>query len=337
MKINLYQSISIIILASLLTGCDSDNNHVHEEGEECCGTEGECCQWKSVSSGEDTSAPESKEEQVGQTVDKLLDYSENGTEIKNENLLDQKPHIIADLDYRLLWCNPGSFKMGSPVDEIERQDKFETQHEVTLTKGFWLGEYTISQSQWSKLMDPIKVRFEGEDLPIDSINWYQAKGFCDKLNEIEKNKLPKGYSFSLPTEAQWEYACRAGTNTAFAFGEFITADNANTYSSGGPRDELGRKTITGTVKAGSYKPNAWGFHDMHGNVFEWCFDYFQAHKAISVTDPLVPKSQFLSRRVIKGGNWRTGPEDARSAYRKGDSMTKAWENQGFRVCLRSVE
>ena len=104
---------------------------------------------------------------------------------KKEILLDSRTYLIGDLDYRLLWCNPGSFKMGSPADEIDRNDN-ETLHEVTLSKGFWLGEYTISQSQWSELMDePVKVRFEGKDLPVDSVNWYQALAYCKKLNEIE--------------------------------------------------------------------------------------------------------------------------------------------------------
>ena len=173
---------------------------------------------------------------------------------------------------------------------------------VTLTKPFYLGKYEVTQAQWQAVMGSNPSNFKGDNLPVECISWHDAKEFCKKLNEIYADKLPAGYQFDLPTEAQWEYACRAGTTTALNNGKDLTSDwgecsNLNevawyTKNSGGKTHEVGQK-----------RANAWGLYDMHGNVWEWCRDWYGAYPGISVTDPVGPSSG--SDRVMRGGRWAT--------------------------------
>jgi formylglycine-generating enzyme required for sulfatase activity len=156
---------------------------------------------------------------------------------------------IPDLSLEMLWVEPGTFTMGSPTSEAGRFTD-ETQHQVTLTNGFWLGKYEVTQAQWQKVMGNNLSYFKGADRPVEMVSWNDVNSFCDKLTELEgeEGRLPAGMTYQLPTEAQWEYACRAGTTTAYAFG-----------------DELSRyKAFFGqidgqTTDVGKYPANAWAF------------------------------------------------------------------------------
>ena len=153
-----------------------------------------------------------------------------------------KAFTIADLSMEMLWVKPGTFEMGSPSSEKYRFDT-ETPHTVTLTEEFWLGKHEVTQSQWEQLTRSNPSEFKGGDRPVETVSWTEVTSFCDKLTELERKagRLPAGMAYQLPTEAQWEYACRAGTKTSFSFGDSLTSGQANI--SGGP----GETTTVGQV------------------------------------------------------------------------------------------
>jgi len=215
--------------------------------------------------------------------------------------------------------------MGSPVGEAERFNR-ETQHRVTLTKGFWLGKYEVTQGQWKDVMGDNPSRFTGNDLPVEKVSWEDAMAFCRKLNQMDSNK-PRGHVYSLPTEAQWEYACRAGTTTATAFGDRLSSREAN-FKRG-----FSFGSAAKTTAVGSYRPNAWGFYDMHGNVWEWCHDWYGDYPGGRVTDPVGPSSVAL--RVRRGGSWNRFGLLCRSANRSGHYPGVRDITLGFRLSLRS--
>jgi len=230
---------------------------------------------------------------------------------------------IPDINLDMLWCKPGTFMMGSPEGEKDRR-KDETQHEVTLTKGFYLGKHEVTQAQWEKVMGTNPSYHKGATLPVEQVSWDDAMKFCEKLTEVEKeaDRLPEGWVYSLPTEAQWEYACRAGTTTAYSFGDEITPKQANFNRNVG-------KTTDGL----QYPANAWGFHDMHGNVWEWCLDWYGDYPDGSASDPIGPTDG--TYRVIRGGCWLLLGRDMRSAYRNGGTPVYRSSVLGFRLSLQA--
>jgi len=178
---------------------------------------------------------------------------------------------------KLCWCPAGRFIMGSRRDEPERRPG-EDQVEVTLTKGFWMGKYEATQGQWKRVIGNLPGELtaelpEGDDFPVGNVNFAEAETFCHKLTELgrQSGDLPKDWEFRLPTEAQWEYACRAGTTTATSFGDKLSSKQANfkgkPYNGAEPGPSLNR-----AATVGSYPANPWGLNDMHGNIFEWCRD-----------------------------------------------------------------
>ena len=182
--------------------------------------------------------------------------------------------------------------MGSPPGEPERRPG-EDQVEVTLTKGFWMGKYEATQGQWKRVIGKLPGELtaelpEGDDFPVGNVNFAEAEAFCQKLTELgrQSGDLPKDWEFRLPTEAQWEYACRAGTTTATSFGDKLSSKQANfkgkPYNGAEPGPSLNR-----AAKVGSYPANAWGLHDMHGNTFEWCRDWYHARLPGGVGSRLV--------------------------------------------------
>ena len=206
---------------------------------------------------------------------------------------------------------------------------------VKLTKDFWLGKYEVRQAEYEALMGKNPSNFKGGNLPVECVSWHDAQKFCDKLNEKYRDRLPAGYKFALPTEAQWEYACRAGTTTNFSYGNASDTGKMNfngNYPDGGGDKGIYRES---TVPVGSlgYK-NDFGLYDMHGNVWEWCADWYGAYTA-DTTDPVGPTSG--SNRVGRGGGWCDIARGCRSACRGTFKPGSRDSIFGFRVALVPVQ
>ena len=219
----------------------------------------------------------------------------------------------------------GSFLMGSPSTELEREDN-EIQHRVTISKPFYMGIYPVTQEQYHAVMGTDhKSFFQGKNLPVERISWDKATAFCRKFPE--KTRL----IVRLPTEAEWEYACRAGTITPFYFGDTINASqvnyNGNFIYGEEARDEYRQETTL----VGSFPANAWGLHDMHGNVWEWCSDWYGDYPCGDKTDPTGSVSGTL--RVLRGGSWYSKPWSCRSACRGKAAPDTSYSLNGFRIAL----
>ena len=240
------------------------------------------------------------------------------------------------LKMKFVWCPPGEFVMGSPRTEPDR-DSNEGQVEVKLTKGFWLGKYTVTQGEWERVMGttPWERRFyveQGPQFPATYVNWYDATDFVAKLTPQERQvgRLPAGWRYTLPTEAQWEFACRAGTQTAYSFGD--DTSRLSDYGWFGGDDGDGNAEW-GAQEVGLKKPNAWGLHDLHGNVFEWCRDWY--HRELSGGVDPEPATE-APVRVMRGGSWLSHARFSRSADREWLGMDTRCNDCGFRV-VRSCE
>jgi formylglycine-generating enzyme len=247
---------------------------------------------------------------------------------------------------KLCWCPPGRFKMGSPPNEPDRRPG-EDQVEVTLTKGFWTGKYEVTQGQWKRVVGKLPGELtpaggEGDDWPVYNVNYAEAEGFCRRLTELgrKSGELPAAWEFRLPTEAQWEYACRAGTTTATAFGAKLSRKQANfqgkPYNGGEDGPALKRAT-----KVGSYPANPWGLHDMHGNVCEWCRDWFHA-RLPGGTDPDLSSVKGAMNqngtfsRSRRGSAWGDDGWASRSAVRQRFEPDRRFDHIGFRVVAVEV-
>jgi len=182
---------------------------------------------------------------------------------------------------------------------------------------------------------PSACKDAGKDAPVEKVSWEDAMAFCGKLNEREgqAGRLPEGYKYSLPTEAQWEYACRAGTTSVFSFGDSLSSQQAN-FDGEEPYGDAEIGPYLGTTSpVGNYPPNKWGLYDMHGNVREWCYDWYGEYGTGVVTDPIGPSSG--SSRVARGGSWCDYGESCRSANRDWYYPGGRDFNLGFRLSLRS--
>jgi len=206
----------------------------------------------------------------------------------------------------------GKFVMGSPKNEKDRDDD-EVQHEVTISKPFYMGKYEVMQEEWESVMGNNPSNIKGANLPVTDVSWLDCQDFIKKLN----GKTKGGYR--LPTEAEWEYACRAGTKTAYSFGDTITLSDAN----------YGDTKNSKPVAVGSYKPNAFGLYDMHGNVFEWCEDWYGEYPEGAVTDPKGP--DLGERRVLRGGSFVNLAWNTRSADRSNGIPGDRYDVVGFRL------
>jgi RNA polymerase sigma factor (sigma-70 family) len=238
-------------------------------------------------------------------------------------------HYTNSLGMKFVWIPPGRFMMGSPKEEKDRSDN-ETQHKVTLTRGFYMGVHPVTQEQWQEVVGNNPSTFQGEkNLPVNSVSWNACQEFIKKLREKDNDKK----AYRLPTEAEWEYACRAGTTTPFHFGETISTEQANYCG-----DEVYRNGKKGgyrekTTPVGAFPANGWGLHDMHGNVLQWCQDWLGDYPKNDATDPQGPENG--SSRVLRGGCWGDDPQSCRSASRCGDGPGCRDSSGlfGFRVCF----
>ncbi|HOA60875.1 MAG: formylglycine-generating enzyme family protein [Verrucomicrobia bacterium] len=251
-----------------------------------------------------------------------------------------EPTVPLEMDSRRwVWIQPGRFIMGSPTTERGRSSVEGPQTVVTLTRGFWLGKYEVTQREYLAVMGENPSLFASDlNRPVESVRWYDATNYCGKLAAQERaaGRLPTGYDFRLPTEAQWEYACRAGTTTRYSFGDALECDDRCAACSvaarymcwcGSPGDQgypVGRKL-----------PNPWGLYDMHGNVYEWCHDrWMNFLPGGTVVDPVGPDSG--SDRLIRGGSWYDQGQYCRSAARGGNWPGIGANLLGFRVALVQV-
>ncbi|WP_292993228.1 formylglycine-generating enzyme family protein [Nitrosomonas sp.] len=228
---------------------------------------------------------------------------------------------------RFRWITPGTFLMGSPESEPKREDN-ETQHEVTLTQGYWLADSACTQALWTAVMAENPSRFQDDpNHPVENVSWLDVQPFIEKLN----TQFPDLHA-RLPTEAQWEYACRAGTQTPFSFGENITPEQVNYNGerpyAGGEKGLYREKTVP--VK--SLPSNPWGLYEMHGNVWEWCIDWHSNYPRHVVTNP--PGAEQGTARILRGGSWNSyGGRYVRSASRSWLVPDYRGVGNGFRLVL----
>lgn len=261
----------------------------------------------------------------GQTID------------RHPQIAEHRIEKLGDIVLEVVLIPGGTFLMGSPETQSGGMNNEKPQHSVTI-KPFLIGKYPIIQAQWKAVAAFPKVNrdielepshFKGADRPVEQVSWYDAVEFCDRLSQ------KTGREYRLPTEAEWEYACRAGTTTPFHFGETITPDVANydcnySYKSG-PKAKGSYRKQTNPVKSFAFA-NAFGLFDMHGNVWEWCLDYWHEsyHEAPTNGSTWLTDSNSNSR-VLRGGSWLNAPTECRSAYRYNWNSDDRVKRFGFRI------
>jgi formylglycine-generating enzyme required for sulfatase activity len=247
----------------------------------------------------------------------------------------------------MLWMPPGRFWMGSPEEEPERRTNEGPQHLVQL-QGFFLAQTPITQAQWRQVADwkpnkgerawnqklnPNPSHFEGDQRPVEQVSWEDAMVFCRRLSQRS------GRRYTLPSEAQWEYACRAGTTTPFHFGSTISTKlanyNGNSVYGDGEKGEYRQQTMD----VASFPANPWGLHDIHGNVWEWCADHWHGNYegapedgSAWIDEEVKEDKNSMNVRLLRGGSWRYHPALCRSAFREGGRPVIRYDGIGFRVC-----
>jgi formylglycine-generating enzyme required for sulfatase activity/phage replication-related protein YjqB (UPF0714/DUF867 family) len=286
---------------------------------------------------ETTDAPEACEE-FEITVAKVV-RSENQWQIQRQQQTAYRyiELLPSEIPLEMIAIQSGSFTMGSPGYEPERLDRESPQHEVTV-ESFLMGRYPVTQAQWrvvaampsvERWLEPDPSHFKGDNRPVERVSWYDAMEFCIRLSVHTKYQC----QYRLPTEAEWEYACRAGTTTPFHFGEMLTTDVANyngrVYADGAPGRRRGATTPVDEFSVA----NAFGLSDMHGNILEWCRDYWHSNYERGVNDS---KSSWLTDnkagyRTLRGGSWNNDPTDCRSASRNYYAPGFRSYNVGFRI------
>jgi sulfatase modifying factor 1 len=252
-------------------------------------------------------------------------------ECKEESLLVLKEPVLG-MEFTKI--KKGSFLMG----DYENLKDSEIIHKVKITYDYWLGKTEVTQNQWQKIMGnkelhpqkPSPFRNLNPDYPKVSVSYFDIEVFLEKLNDLSTE-----YQFRLPTEAEWEYACRAGTQTPFSFGAFIYDSLAN-YNSEIPSKYTTLGSYLGSpAPVGSYPPNQWGLFDMHGNVWEWVSDWYAPYKKEEVTNPTGPKDGI--EKVIRGGSWYFGADNVKSSFRR-THKPKLWGfSIGFRIICEKKE
>lgn len=233
---------------------------------------------------------------------------------------DLAPTVEAADGMRFALVKPGKFMMGSPAQEPGRDDD-EAQHEVSVDRPFYVGTTEVTQAQWRAVMGTNPSRFVGDDRPVESVTWAEAVEFAEKLSKRD------GVTYRLPSEVEWEYACRAGTTTAYSAGAMLPPGKANIRMTMGAEGEAGLNDAwrKETQKVGSFPPNAWGLYDMHGNVWEWTAGAYAAYPGAS---PIVTEA---GQKVLRGGAWNFSQDAARSAVRLAMAPERRYDCNGVRL------
>jgi formylglycine-generating enzyme required for sulfatase activity len=259
-------------------------------------------------------------------------------------------HLGNGITLDMVLIPPGEFLMGSPENELGRQESESPQHLVSISQPFFMSQYLVTQAQWQHITKMPKVkrkleqnpsRFKGLSLPVETLSWFDAEEFCLRLSRL--STLKKKCSYRLPSEAEWEYACRAGTTNPFHFGETIDAELANYQAED---DKAGGTVYLGkygrgqfgeyrrkTTSVGIFPANPFGLFDMHGNVWVWCEDHWHDNYEGAPTDgsAWLNRNKGDAERILRGGSWLDYPRYCRSAFRGRNSAAGRSDNIGFRV------
>jgi len=231
----------------------------------------------------------------------------------------------------LVWVHEGEFTMGSPQTEAGRDADEGPLTKVRIPEGFWMSRNEITQEQFAQVMGSNPSSAGGTNLPVEKVTWTEATEFCRRLNRLADaaGTAPEGFAYRLPTEAEWEYACRAGTQTRFSYGDDPAGAELERYA------WFTRNSESTTHPVGTRQPNAWGLYDMHGNVWEWCLDRWEGGlPGGSITNrPITPEG---SLRVARGGAWLYDAKACRSANRDDYSTWNRCSDIGFRVVLAPI-
>jgi formylglycine-generating enzyme required for sulfatase activity len=251
--------------------------------------------------------------------------------------------VTNSIGMRFVLVPAGTFVMGSPLEEKWRS-KDEVQHEVVITRPFYLGVFEVTQKQWQAVMgsnpssfNPEQVGSNIDDFPVESVSWLDAQVFLEHLTAREEEKQA-GRTYRLPTEAEWEYACRAGASEyrVFHYGNTLCSTQAN-FNGNYPFEAAPGPYLERPTPVGMYEPNAFGLYDMHGNVWEWCADWYDKdyYPQSPRCDPTGPVAG--TDRVLRGGSWDCFGPRCRSAWRNGIEPVSRCEYLGFRVALVTPE
>ena len=256
----------------------------------------------------------------------VLSVDNSGNIVCTQGNATQKIEDLGNgIKLEMVYIPRGSFLMGSPEDEEGREQNESPQHEVTL-QPFYMSKYPITQEQYEVMIGNNPSNFKGENRPVENVSWYDAIEFCKKLSS------KTGKIYRLPSESQWEYACRAGTTTPFYFGETITSELVNyngEYPCGNAPKGKYRKE---TTDVGSFPPNAFGLYDMHGNVWEWCQDIWHGNYNGAPTDGSAWETGGDGNtRLLRGGSWNNISWDCRCAWRSYDIADYSYGYWGFRI------
>lgn len=257
----------------------------------------------------------------------------SNTNMSAEHKRTSLPRYIVEftpgVKLELVWIKGGTFVMGSPTNELGRWDSWgEDQRKVVITRPYYMAIFETTQEQYEALMNFNPSRQKGGKLPVNNVSWQDAMGFCEELNKLTHKTRPENYKFSLPTEAQWEYACRAGTENALNSNENLKNDEkcSNLDNVGWYKENSGNRLHP----VGQKQPNRWGLYDMHGNAWEYCLDYWtETPDLTNVIDPQGPPSS--NARVKKGGGFYLAAKRCRSASRSAQAAPKWY--MSFRVAL----
>lgn len=230
----------------------------------------------------------------------------------------------------------GTFSMGSDAASVPPHYRpIGPVHDVTISYGFWMGQHEVTQAEYAALMGTNPSSFVGASRPVESVTWFNAQSYCAALTAQQGalGNVSPGYQYRLPTEAEWEYACRSGTTTEFNVGNALYCDQAQFFYSNDSNSICYPSGYIGTAPVASHSPNLWGLHDMHGNVWEWCLDSYDPYSAAPATDPFVTGGAY---RVLRGGSWEGDSLYCRSAYRERFDPSSGHDSIGFRVVLAPI-